>query len=308
MKKNTNLFHYLCSIFCFIAVIFVGDRLLSKVISNIVLNSGTKFSTTYRGGQQNGIIILGNSRGESSFSPNDIAKSTGLSTFQLSHKGISTEIIECLWKDYLDNNSPPKIVILELTNISSTNKAIYSLKSFMYWSENFSNLLKKEDEISYLFSKFSNLFIWNGEILFRSLYFIGKSDQNKIIHNTKKLSNETAIALLSKTSNKERKVLLKQSNLKALYRMIKLANKYNVSVHLIFPPYVPQYAERIKESKNNLIKKILINTNNIDNVFIHDMSNSITNIQMFEDLTHLNYYGSKQLLKLLLGKKILPTN
>lgn len=284
-------------------IVFVGDRLFSYIISHLVLGSGTKFSTTYRGGQSNQILILGNSRGDSSFSPVDIENATGLSTFQLSHKGISTEIIECLWKDYIENNAPPEIFILEITNVSSTNKALYNLKPFMYWSNNFTELLYKEDIACYFSTKLSNLYIWNGEMLFRSLYFYGKSDQNKIIHNKKRINSES-IENLSKINGAQKEIPIRQSNIDSLLRIVQSAREQNVTVFLIFPPYIPQYEEVIDDSKNRLIN--LISSNLPENVFVYDFSKSIDDIRMFEDFTHLNYYGAQYLLRLMLEKNILP--
>jgi hypothetical protein len=287
-----------------LGIIFIGDRLLAQFLANIVLTSGTKFSRIYRGGQSNDVLILGNSRGENSFSTKDIMDRTGLTTFQLSHKGVSTEIIECLLKDYLSNNSPPKIILLEVTNLITTNTALYDLKSYMYWSDNFSELLKKEDYTSFLATKLSNLYIWNGEIIFRSIYFIGKTDQNTLIHKTKKLEADTLKKrLLASEAQGDYNLKPLESNLNSLEGIIQLANEKNITIHLIFPPWVPQYSKLTSKSRYDILKKLSKFTS--DKVFIHDMSNSITDLQMFEDLTHLNYYGSKKLLELMLNKNIL---
>lgn len=282
---------------CIIIILVIGDRAFSELIAHYVLKSGTKFSRTYRGQEAHDIIIMGNSRGDSSFCPKDIHNKTGLSTFQLSHKGVSTEIIECLWNDYLKNNSKPKTLILEITNLCSSNEALADLKAFMYWSNNISDLLKKENFKSYLATKLSNLYIWNGEILFRSLYFIGKSDQNKIVAVNKSINSIIAKNLLDDLNRKDNvSFQITDKNINALKGVLNSAQKNDIIVHLIFPPFIPLYVDLIDDDKRELIDLVISMANQYSNVYVHDMSRSIQDTSMFKDLTHLNYKGSKKLL------------
>lgn len=286
----------------FILVFFIGDRVLSLSIAHIVINSGVNLSLIYTGKLNNDIVILGNSRGVASFSPSDISSNTGKKTFQLSHNGFSTEIIEVFWADYLTYNKPPSLVIVELSNIFTSNDIIHSIKGYSYWSNNLSDKFKQLERKSYMASRLSNLFLWNGEILFKSLYYLNRTEKEVIKFKTRRLSSELDARLMFKKMPPFR---IRERNLDALERIVELSKQYDCDVYLVFTPFYIEYEKRIDDIKIELLNEITKRVGN--KVKILDYSTAITDINAFEDLTHLNYLGSQLLLNRMIDDRVLSS-
>ncbi|MEN6462087.1 MAG: hypothetical protein ABFC94_12035 [Syntrophomonas sp.] len=254
------------------------------------------------------IVILGNSHGDGSFCPRDIEIATGLRVFQLSHKGMSTEVSKVLWIDYLRLNSPPKVLFVEATGLFDKNETLGDLKSYSYWSNGMADLLKHENFSAYIATKISNLFYWNGEIFFRSLYFIGKSDQNKVKLNNRVLDKEYADKIINKKSQRQDRgnYTTIECNLSALYDIIIAGKNHNCQIYIIFTPWYPQYASLVKDE----IEQCINNISNIigNNAQVINYLQSIKEISAFEDLTHLNYNGTKLFLNQLINDGVLQKN
>ena len=68
----------------------------------------------YEGKLATDILIIGTSRAESHYDTEVINKITGLKTFNLGLSGTHYNILKIRWKSYLNHNTKPKILILDL--------------------------------------------------------------------------------------------------------------------------------------------------------------------------------------------------
>ncbi len=286
-----------------ILIFFTGDRIFSHFLANIIQSSGTKFSTVYKGKQENNVILLGNSRSDSSFCPPDIASLTSLKTFQLGHKGMSTNIAEVFWRDYIDLNKKPDILLMDITNITDDDKLLYDLKAYSHWSDRMKSLLKKLDETAYYTSLLSNLYLWNGEVLFRSLYFKNRTDQKKCLQSKRVVEPATA---LNMTKKSESEFIIKKENLNALQRIVKDSINVGIKVVLVFPPLHPEFARNKKSYIQSLINTTQLKIGN--DIQILDYSMVIQDTNAFKDIGHLNNFGSKLLLNKMIADGVFETS
>jgi hypothetical protein len=275
-------------ILAFFLIVLLGDRLIAAYIDKIVLTSQFRFSKLYRGDQTRELVVLGNSRGVNSIYAPDIQKNTGLSIINLSYNGMSMQLGEALFLDYLEHNNPPKLLILEITNLFVSDDLIKELKIYSRSSSRIRRLLEKSEPQLAFASQFSHIFSLNGEMLFRTLYYLNKSDQSWI--NRSEISPQ----LLESVKNmKPVDLEVKDDNMVSLQNIIKVAHKKGINIRLFVSPYLPVYVDKISNFSRQIetIQKI------IGKEKIWEYSKAVENVDGFADRLHLNYKGSKFLMK-----------
>ena len=229
------------------------------------------------------ILILGNSRGYRSFNENLFTKKTK----NYSLIGSSTLINEIIISDYLDiYNNPPKIIILEVTNVLSENEAIKEFRVFGYKSKRVANLLKKKYPKIFYWGKLTNLFQFNNKTFLNGIQkifipyeykplqgFINNVNPNKIEKNTFNKSND-----------------LINDNIQSLNKIINLCDEKNIDLYLVIAPFYPK---RLKVEDNEFrlwLEKTKISINGFP---ITDFSKNIKNEKYFFDWKHINEDGIK---------------
>ena len=139
MKSRLKVSLY---ILYFFVLVFVGDRLLSKIIdANVIDKSKFRYSRLYAQKINCDILLIGNSRGLPFYQP-FIEEATGRSTFNISYNGMPTNLALILFEDYLARNKKPGLVVIEatmrgrrkelVTNFGFYSKFSPALKSLIY--------------------------------------------------------------------------------------------------------------------------------------------------------------------------------
>ena len=271
---------------CFLLV----DRVSAYILRNVILDSEFRFSRVYNGGIDAQVLILGNSRGVNSFYAPEISEKYNISVFNLSYNGMSSELSEMIFLDYLDHNVPPKLVIIEITNVTSDNNLLPELKQYSQFSHRLKSLIQTDYPFIAKVSKLSQLFTFNGEIFFRSLWYLHRSDQNWInkYQISKDAIEQEAIA------TKSIELIPIQRQFDALERTLYELQKRNIDVLLFIGPYLPIYAKRITN-----LKDFKQETESRLGISIHDYSMVIQDLNAFADRQHINLYGAQQLLEII---------
>jgi hypothetical protein len=270
-------------------------------IASLVIRSNTKFSAVYRGGHACDVVILGNSRADASFCPPDMEAATGLSVFQLGHKGTSAEIAECLWADYLERTRPPGILLVEVTCVTSDNDPLYDLKAYGYWSKRLLGLLRRTDPAAYAATAVSRLFLWNGEVLFSSLYHLGRSDQARARQRDRRIDAATAARMMERSDVEPLEP--REANLPALRRIVDLARASGCRVCLVVAPFWPDYARKRSAARQELLANIRSCVG--EGVRIADYGEAVEDPAAFENIGHLNGYGTTLLLRRIVADGLL---
>jgi hypothetical protein len=275
-------------IIIFPLIFLAGDRVIAFLLDKVVLQSGFRFSILYRGGQQYDMLILGNSRGVNSFYAPAVQEATGRTTLNLSYNGMSADLAEALFMDYLDRNRKPKLLILEISNVAHKSDLLTELKLYTTHSERLSKLFRKANPEAAFWAEASRVFQFNGEMFLRTLYYLNASDQSWI--NRYRIG---AAMVRSVREGQQDELGLLPENLDALRHIIETARQKGIAVRLVIGPYLPQYRRHL----SNLSGWVKTVQSVATDVPIWDYSMAVEEAASFADRLHLNYDGSLLLLK-----------
>ncbi len=275
-------------VIAFLVTFITGDRVIAYLLDMVVLQSHFRFSAVYKGKQNYDILVLGNSRGVNTFYAPAIEAATGKTTLNLSYNGMSADVAEALFMDYLDRNSKPKLLIVEVSNVTHKSDLLNELKLFAGHSERLASLLGEANPDIAVWTAASHVFRFNGEMFLRTLYYLKSSDQSWI--NRYHISPALVQSL---REGRQQELELLPVNLEALRRMVVTAKQRDITVRLVISPYLPEYRQHLSNLPTWVKNVQAIAANNP----IWDYSNAVKDTSAFADRLHLNYDGSLLLLK-----------
>lgn len=274
---------------------FIGDRLGGLILSKITAKSQFRYTRLYEGQAKADILLLGNSRGLIFYQPY-IEKITGKSTLNLSYNSMPIDLGRVVVTDYFKEYGTPELIVIDVTMCDRHNpQLIAGFSTFSNYSDNLNALIKEKDEKSWYSGKISNLYRYNSEVFQRTLYYLGKSDEDwlndRVISPTMEANvvNETAVELT-----------IDDYLLTELDELVRMAEEKGVDVELVVNPYYPPYVEKMS-TFYDFIGKIEARTNRK----VRDYSTALTATNGFADYQHLNKEGSKRYMDLLLRDGVL---
>lgn len=274
---------------------FIGDRLGGFILAKITAKSQFRYTRLYEGQAKADILLLGNSRGLIFYQPY-IEEITQKSTLNLSYNSLPIDLGRVVVTDYLKKYEAPELLVIDVTMCDRHNpQLITGFNTFSGYSDNLNALIKAKDEKSWYAGKLSNLYRYNSEVFQRTLYYLGKSDEDwlndRVISATMEANivNETAVDLT-----------IDDYLLTQLDELIKIAEKKGVKVALVVNPYYPPYIQKMS-TFYDFIGKIEAKTNKK----VKDYSRALTATNGFADYQHLNKEGSKRYMDLLLNDGVL---
>jgi hypothetical protein len=269
---------------------FVGDRFLANQLERIVLMSHFRFSRVYQGGNNYSVLILGNSRGVHAFYAPDMENETGHKVLNLSYNGMSTELAEALFMDYLDHNPAPETVILEITNLKSESELIKDLRLYYRQSPRIRSLSHRLQKKAAYASSLSHLYLFNGEMFLRTLEYIRHTDQEWI--NRKEITPEI-LDFVEKAADDPNYMKILPENRGALMRLLRTADERGKKVCLVVAPYLPSWADKIRNLPAWVDEVAQIAGPGHP---VYDYSKLLQDNSYFSDRVHTNYKGSAALL------------
>jgi len=260
---------------------FIGDRLGGFILSKITSKSQFRYTRLYEGQAKADILLLGNSRGLIFYQPY-IEEITGKSTLNLSYNSMPIDLGRVVVTDYLEKYEAPELLLIDVTMCDRHNAPLIAgFNTFSKYSDNLSALIKTEDEKSWYAGKLSNLYRYNSEVFQRTLYYLGKSDEDwlndRVISPTMEANivNDTAVDLT-----------IDDYLLTQLDELVKTAEQKGVKVALVVNPYYPPYIQKMK-TFYDFIGKIEARTKKK----VKDYSRALTATNGFADYQHLNKEG-----------------
>tara|TARA_A100001015_G_scaffold277058_1_gene335876 strand:+ start:1512 stop:2423 length:912 start_codon:yes stop_codon:yes gene_type:complete len=279
---------------------FALDRASGFVLQKLVKESGLRFSKLYQGGQNADIVVLGNSRAVNAIFVPELEKQIDHSVFHLGYNGMSTEICEAIFLDYLDYNETPDLVILEITNLTASNDLLKSLKLYAGASDRIRILTERDNPKLNTVCSITNLYRYNCELFLRSLYYIGKTDQAWI--NSGNIDPEFASIYRPGARDQDKNVYpVSGNNWEALLRIIEICDGIGADLKLVASPYLPGLRDNLISYdmwRDRLISE-LPNT-----VMFHDYTQKIRDFRYFADPLHMNQRGSRELLKIMIEDQV----
>lgn len=291
--KFSVLRRLLVSIAVITSCFFVVDRVAGYVLNGVVKQSGFRFSEVYAGENDAEVIILGNSRAVNAFYAPEMEQELGRSVFNLGYNGMSMELCEVVFLDYLEHNERPSIVILEVTNLNVSNGLLKDFKLFAGMSARISELLRRDESVLYRASQLTHLYRFNSELFLRTLVYLKGDDQAWI--NTGSISKEFAENFEAQASDKGVKNIYPISgrNWESLLRIIETCQSHDIEVRLVASPYLPAYRRGLVDYES---WQAGLNRSLPDSCQVYDFSTSLNDFSSFADPLHINRKGSLLLL------------
>ncbi len=272
---------------------FAADRVLAYGLQTLLDQANTRFSKLYSGGMDADIVVMGNSRAVNAFFAPEIEKQLDKSVFHLAYNGMSMTVAEVLFRDYLERNEKPEMLLLEITNVYGTARLFNDLKLFMGKSDRLQESIADYNKPLAVACQVSNLYRFNSEMYFRSLYYIDRSDQSWI--NTGQVDAEYAQNYTVSQEDKDTKLFpTDNDNWEALLRIVELCRDEGISLRLVATPYLPAFRNGITDFDTWVADfRVALP----GDVRFYDLSESLTSNEYFADVLHINRSGSVLLLE-----------
>lgn len=278
------------------AVFFLLDRSMARGLQELLKQSDFRFSRLYQGNSKADVLVLGNSRAVNAFYAPEMEKVLGKEVFQLSYNGMSMEVAELLFRDYLEHNEAPDLLLLEITNLHVTNELLKDLKLYYGMSRRLRNSMAEETPILKMACDLTHLYRFNGELFLRTLFYFKKSDQSWI--NSGRIDPDFAASYEIPQSEKAVNLFpVNGSNWQSLLAMIEECKKEHISIVLVVSPYLPAHRLGLEEYQSNLeaMKSVLP-----EGIILIDGSLALKDHQDFADAIHINKDGGEEFLKYLM--------
>ena len=284
-------------ILAIILAFFVIDNVFGYLLVEVSKRSSFRYSQLYTNPINADVVFIGNSIAVNSFYSPSFNKLTGLKSFNLSFNGLTFPIINILIDDYLQRNTKPKVIYIEISGLSSNQSDILTnFKQYIPDSELIANRIKSIYPGVYYSSLVSKSFPYNSEFFLRTMYYLIKDDQSWINMNS---ISESRYNMLD-AAERHKLVLKDMSRIEILEfsDLVKSLSKKGVKVVPVLAPIIDKYRDKkeIDEYINNFEK----NTG----TRVVDLSDSDLDIEMFADSIHTNKKGAEIVInKLILISK-----
>ena len=263
------------------------DRLGAAALEQVLLASEFRYSKLYRGGNDSEILLFGDSRAVNGLAAPLIGELSGSSALNLAYVAVSSNLAEIFFSDYLERNRKPRMVVLEVTCVLEGDQAVNELRPYALTSDALRLQLREVNPRAAIASQVSHLFLFNGEILVRALYFMRRSDQSWAYS-----------ARLGERIWEARDTLpsfelpLDRARLEGLRGTVQLARSRGIPIRLIVTPWAPHYARKIS-NLDAWVRAIESATG----VEVADYSRAYDDQSLFEDYLHLNAAGRERLAR-----------
>lgn len=274
----------------FLLLFFAIDRLAGVGLGRIAETSRHRFSRVYRGKSNPCIVVLGHSRGVQLLSPDAVKSLTGIPVYNLSANGMSTEIAEALFLDYLDNGGKPAGLVVEVTSVCSNNGLVRDLKMFARRSDRIGAILRKDEPSLAVATSLFHSFRYNGDMMSRMVYHWNRHDQDPTNFYVAKPD------FLAATPLQAADWQIKEPNPDALARMVARARADRIPVRLVLAPFWPP-----AEADAGVSERVIAAVAKVTDERVRDYSESLTENRFFADHVHLNADGTLALHRVMEG-------
>jgi hypothetical protein len=259
------------------------DLLISIPLSELSNASLIRYSRLYNERIDADIVFAGNSRGVNSFYAPYFNEVTGLDSINLSYNGISIPLVKVFIDDYLERNDAPKVIFIETTCLNTSYKALPNFKQYIDNSVSIRNMTKEHFPSIFYSNLISKSFKFNSEYFLRTLYYLQKDDQTWI--NRYSISLDL-YANLEPVDDFYMVQLVDSDSMNILKSMVVDYRNKGITVILVLAPIIDKYRNR--ENINSYLTDIKVQSD----LDVVDLSDALSNIEMFADTVHTNEKGA----------------
>jgi len=277
----------------FIAVLFVGDRLIGWFFQHEVNESLFRYSRMYRGEGQADILIVGNSRGLNLYQPY-MEQQTGRKTFSICYYSMPCEMATVLAEDYLDRYKV-QTVLCEISIVEmSDDKLLPGFSTYMPDSKRIDSVLKNKVNDSWIASQVSHVYRFNNEVFQRALFYRNRLDDDWFFDRTisERLAKEAEGLSVEWT--------VPEKHVQDIKQLADYCRARNINLKFVIGPFFPKYTVK---NLDKLKERVELATG----YPVRDYSYSIQDINSFSDYNHANIKGGKQVVDMMIRDGVLPS-
>lgn len=294
---NNNHKHALLILIVFISILWGGDKLLSLMLQEVLSFSEDRFIKLYESKYSESAVIIGNSRADRHFPAPQLSPIIGMPVVNLGLGRESMVLSEVLFRDYVEHNGLPRLLIIEPTNMVTDPTIVGGMRLFGIYSERINRLTRELNPEYFYTTRLFNLFYFNNEMFFRVLMGVIRPEKDRRHHGI------IPDRLITELRKKEAKgVMHHKENEMAIIRILEFAASNDIDVRLIATPYL---------SLNNVDQHDYMKDwldwlqNRIGNNYrVFNYTRAIKRKENFRDTVHLNAKGVGELNKLFVNDNV----
>jgi hypothetical protein len=270
------------------------------LLGRVVLESRNRFSMLYSGRiPQGAAVAIGSSRGVNAFDPAALSSVLGVPCFNLSYNGMSLQVAEVVLRDLVERGGRPSLVLIEVTAVNSDLGLLNELRPYEAWSPRLADLDARSWPRPHAASRISRLYAFNGELFFRSLYYLRRSDQawfnNHVMSEEAYASQRGAPAITLRTAEAE---------FRSLGSLVRWMGERRIPVRLVVGPYLPEYRARLV-NYGAWLERLRQEAGEVP---IADLSLAVPERSCFADELHLNAEGTAAFTRILASSSMLQVS
>lgn len=279
-----------------VAAAVLLDMGVGAALDGLSQVSKYRYSMLYAGKIDADIIILGNSRGESSLFAPEVSERLGVKAFNLSQNGMGMDGLEIIAGDYLRLNRPPKLLLVEVTaTIVKTGESFFAFQPYFARSPSVQRQLRAVSPARYWASRFINVYRYNGGVAEKIALYLRKDDQHYISPATRTVAPDL---LFSRSIGRE-PILAEQAE--AWRRLLADARARGVTV----VPFIAPYLQGSLDDRDLRAEYTAALNAGVDAPpAIEDFSRSISPDSAFSDRVHTNAAGATLLLQAMVERGV----
>lgn len=277
----------------FITVLFIADRLGGLALQSLLRHSHFRYVDLYEGRINTRVLGLGDSRGVNTVFDDQLFTENGIDCYNLSFNGMAAKLSDILFRDYLEKNPPPELIIM---NVSMADKDPVDVimnqeyKHYLPYSKRLQGFMQKHNRWVYAGTQLSHLYRYNSRQFFRSLYYLDRTDQG--------WGNNSEILPGQIDQINKYKLGARHANVESLVAMksiITVADDLDIPVRLVFMPFHPAYLKIFTnlDAWIATVEKALGRP-------VWDYSAAVTADSLFANSIHVNLKGRQALIRIMI--------
>ena len=271
---------------CFVLALLLGDRLIARGLREGTALGNDRFVRLYEGRAAADIVVIGNSRADRHFSRDTLCPDDACSVINYGLGGISTVVAEAVFRDHVEHNGAPKLLIVEPQNLVVDPAKMGDLRMFTPRSTRLQRRLEASDRELYLAGKLFHSFAYNSEMLVRVLASVNRPQSSRLHPGV--VSAELLANIEQRTPRAFENF---PENEAALVRILEFARGEGIDVAVVSTPFLPAMQGKISnlDAWRTGVRELV----GVESW--HDFTTSETAREHFNDGYHLNARGAREL-------------
>lgn len=273
-----------------VALVLGLDRGLSRGLGHVVDDSRFRYARVFTDAVAADVVVLGNSRAVHSLYAPELTRDWCRPVMNLAYNGMPMRVQDIVLDRLLASDTPPKIVVLEVTAALSPPASTTELTSFASGDARLMGRIAPDADHLIPWYDVFHLLAFNNELFWRALYYRGRDDQTWI----NRRSPISAASVRAVQANPPRDFDIAPGAPAALARITAAADAAGVPLVLFVAPYHDSLLARVPAAAT------WADTLSTTSHPVRNLTRALAGDTDFTDPLHMNIQGARATAALLL--------